>query len=234
MSTREAVAELTVERVARAMDHVVLAPDRTFRDIEQACRDAVEYGLAAVCLPPYAVGYAAQRLRGTGVALCGAVGIPLGHGGLQAKCDEARSSIEAGAGEIDMVINLVAMKSGRYADVQAEVAAVRKLATGLILKVTLECCYLSDAEKVRAGRLALEAGADFLKTHTGFGRSGVRAHDVQLLKRVVAGTAAEVEAAGGLTQFKQVLAMLQAGAARIGSEAAIDVIRDFYKWESEQ
>ncbi len=233
MTTRQAVAELTVERVAAAIDHVVLAPDQTFRDIEQACGDAARYNFAAVCLPPYAVSFAAQRLRGTGVAICGAVGIPLGHGGLRAKCDEARSSVEAGASEIDMVINLVAMKSGRFADVQAEIAAVRKLATGLVLKVTLECCYLNDAEKVRAGRLALEAGADFLKTHTGFGKAGVRMHDVQILKRVVGG-AAEVEAAGGLTRFKQVHDMLQAGATRVGAESAVDIITDFYRWEAEQ
>ena len=230
MTTRQAVAELTVERVAGAIDHVVLAPDQTFRDIEQACRDAAQYNFAAVCLPPYAVSFAAQLLRGTGVAICGAVGIPLGHGGLRAKCDEARSSVEDGASEIDMVINLVAMKSGRFADVQAEIAAVRKMATGLVLKVTLECCYLTDMEKARACKIAVEAGADHVKTGTGFGRSGTTVRDVHLLRQV-AGSRAEVEAAGGVTRFRNVLDLMRAGATRFGTEAGLDIIADFYKWE---
>ena len=232
MPTREAVAEMTVEAVAKAVDHMVLAPDHTFRDIEQACAEAVEYGLASICLAPYGVSYASRLLRGTGVSICGAVGIPLGHSGLRAKCDEAGTSIESGAGEIDMVINLVAMKSGRYGDVQAEIAAIRKMATGLVLKVTLEGCYLADAEKARACRLAVDCGADYLKTHTGFGRGGATVRDVLILKRI-AGAAAEVEAAGGITRFKQMHDMFHAGATRIATDAPVALIRDFYKWEAE-
>ena len=159
MLTRDAVSELTVETVAGILDSTLLAPDHTFRDVDQACEEAVRHSFAALSLAPYEVGYAARLLRGSGVAVCSTVGIPFGHSGLAAKCDEARTGIEAGAGEIDMVINLVAMKSGRYADVQAEIAALRKLASGLVLKVTLEGCYLTDAEKVRACRLATDAGA---------------------------------------------------------------------------
>jgi deoxyribose-phosphate aldolase len=231
MPTRDAVSELTVETVARMIDQAVLAPDHTFRDVEQACEEARQYGLAAVCLAPYAVGYASRLLRGTGVAICGAVGIPLGYSGLQAKCNEAGTSIEAGASEIEMVINMVAMKSGRYADVQNEIAAVRKLTTGLVLKVTLECCYLTDAEKARACRLAVEAGADFIKTHTGFGR-GATVRDVHLLKMVADGKA-EIEAAGGISKFQQVQDMMHAGATRIGTSEAVKIIKDFFKWEAE-
>jgi deoxyribose-phosphate aldolase len=232
MATREAVADLTVEAVARAVDHMVLAPDHTFRDIEQACREAIQYGFASLCVAPYAVSYAARLLRGSGVAICGTVGIPLGHSGLRAKCDEAGTSIESGAGEIDMVINLVAMKSGRYGDVQAEIVAIRKMASGLVLKVTLEGCYLTDAEKARACKLAVDGGADIVKTHTGFGRSGVTVRDVLILHRV-AGQAAEIEAAGGITRFKQMYDMFQAGATRIATASAADLIKDFYKWEAE-
>ena len=110
MRTREEVPELTVEAVAKMIDHAVLAPDHTFLDVEQACTDATQHGFAAVCLAPYAVSYASKLLRGTGVAICGTVGIPLGYSGLLAKANEARTSIEAGASEIEMVINLVAMK----------------------------------------------------------------------------------------------------------------------------
>ena len=226
------IEELTVETVARMIDQAVLAPDHTFRDVEQACEEAKQYGLAAVCLAPYAVGYASRLLRGTGVAICGAVGIPLGYSGLLAKCNEASTSIEAGASEIEMVINMVAMKSGRYADVQSEIAAIRKLATGLVLKVTLECCYLTDAEKARACKLAVDAGADFVKTHTGFGRGGATVRDVHLLKMVADGKA-EIEAAGGITRFKQVQDMLHAGATRIGTADAVKIIKDFFKWEAE-
>jgi deoxyribose-phosphate aldolase len=232
MATREAVADLTVEAVARAVDHMVLAPDHTFRDIEQASSEAIQYGFASLCVAPYAVSYAVRLLRGSGVAICGTVGMPLGHSGLRAKCDEAGTSIESGAGELDMVINLVAMKSGRYGDVQAEIAAIRKMASGLVLKVTLEGCYLTDAEKARACKLAVDGGADIVKTHTGFGRSGATVRDVLILQHV-AGQAAEIEAAGGITRFKQMHDMFQAGATRVATASAADLIKDFYKWEAE-
>jgi deoxyribose-phosphate aldolase len=232
MPAREATSELTVETVARLIDYAVLAPDHTFRDIDQACQEAKEYGFSSVCLAPYAVEYAARLLRGTGVAICGAVGIPLGHSGLSAKCNEACTSIESGAGEIDMGLNLVALKSGRHADVEAEIAAIRKLASGLVLKVTLECCYLADAEKARASKIAIDSGADIIKTHTGFGRTGATVRDVHLLSQI-AGGRAEVEAAGGITRFKQVHDLLHAGASRIATAAAVDIIKDFYKWEAE-
>jgi len=232
MAIRGAVADLTVEAVAKAVDHMVLAPDHTFRDIEQACSECVQYGFASLCVAPYAVSYAARLLRGTGVPICGTVGIPLGHSGLRAKRDEAGTLIESGAGEIDMVINLVAMKSGRYGDVQAEIVAIRKMASGLVLKVTLEACYLADVEKARACRLAVDGGADVIKTHTGFGRSGATVRDVLILKRV-AGQAVEVEAAGGITRFKQMIDMFQAGATRVATASAVDLIKDFHKWEAE-
>ena len=233
MRTHEEAPELTVDTVARMIDHAVLAPDHTFLDVEQACTDAVQHGFAAICLAPYAVSYASKLLRGTGVAICGTVGIPLGYSGLLAKANEARTSIEAGASEIEMVINLVAMKSGRYGDVQAEIAALRKLTTGLVLKVTLECCYLTDQEKARACKLAIEGGADFIKTNTGFGRGGATVRDVLLLKKM-AGSRAEVEAAGDVTRFKQVYDFMRVGATRIGTASAMGIIKDFYKWETDQ
>jgi deoxyribose-phosphate aldolase len=232
MSTREITQELTLEEVARIIDYAILAPDHTFRDVEVACEEATRYGFSALCLSPYAVEYAAKLLRGTGVAVCGTVGIPLGHSGLLAKTNEARTSIEAGASEIEMVINMVAMKSGRYADVAAEIAAMRKLATGLVLKVTLECCYLTDAEKARACKLALDNGVDHIKTHTGFGRGGATVRDVHLLSQICGGRA-EVEAAGGINRFKQVNDLMRAGATRVGTGSAVEIIKDFYKWETE-
>jgi len=232
MPTREITRELTVETVARIIDYAILAPDHTFHDVDQACEETVRQGFASISLSPYAVSYAAPFLRGTGVAICGTVGTPLGHSGLLAKSNEAWTSIESGASEIEMVINMVAMKSGRYADVAAEIAALRKLTTGLVLKVTLECCYLTDAEKARACSLALENGADTIKTHTGFGRGGATVRDVLLLSQVCGGRA-DVEAAGGISRFRQVSDLRWAGAARISTSDAVAIIKDFYKCEVE-
>jgi deoxyribose-phosphate aldolase len=232
MMIRDAVNELTVDRLAKAIDSMVLAPDHTFKDIEQAARDAQQYGFASLCVAPYAVAYASRLLRGTGIAVCGTVGLPLGYSGLRAKCDEASFSIESGAAQIDMVINLVALKSGRYSDVQAEMTAIRKLAAGLKLSVTLECCYLTDAEKARAAKLALDAGADVIKTHTGFGKTGVGVRDVLLLRHVINGSAG-LSASGGVTTFKQYRDLTAAGATRVAAGSAVAIVKDFYKWEAD-
>ena len=232
MSQRPDKNAFTADTLARAIDHTVLAPDHTVDDVARACEEAVQYGFAAVSVAPYDVARAAQALRGTPVAVDGAVGIPLGHSGLDVKRAEAVACIEAGAGEVDMVINLVAMKSGRYGDVRAEIEAVRKVTTGCLLKVILECCYLSDEEKARAAELAIEAGADFVKTGTGFGSGGATVHDVALLKTVVAGRA-RVKAAGGIRTYLQACSMLDAGADRLGTSAGVRIIRDFQESEDD-
>ncbi len=231
MTTTQPLTELTVETVSRSLEHLVLSPEETLETIEEACRDAADYQWAGVSLPPYAVPFASRLLRGTGVTLCGAVGLPFGRSGRAAKCEEARTCIEAGAGEVDMTINLLAMKSSRYGDVVSEIEAVRKLARGLVLKVTLGSEYLSDTEEVRAARMAVDAGADVLKTHTGFGRRSVRVHDVRLLRRA-AGRAARVEAAGGVSRFEEVHALLEGGASWVAVDSPLDILKDFYAWEA--
>lgn len=217
---------MTAEALARCIDYTVLAPDHTIGDVEQACDDALRYGFAAVSVSPYDIERVVRRLAGTGVAAGGMVGTPLGHSGLRAKQAEAETCAQAGANDVDMVLNLIAMKSGACADVRDEIAAVRKVADGLILKVVLECCYLTDDEKVQACRLALEAGADFVRTSTGFGPGGATAHDVALMKRTV-GDRARVKAAGGIRTFAQTSEMLDAGAVRIGTSSGIAIIQDF-------
>ena len=217
---------LTVETLSRLIDHTLLAPDHTVEDVERACREAVQFGFHTVCVAPYDVARSAKALRGSAVLVGGTVGIPFGYCGLEVKHEEAARCIEAGAGEVDMVINLVAMKSGRYADVKAEIAAVRKVTTGCCLKVILECCYLTDEEKARAAELALEAEADFVKTSTGFGSGGATVHDVQLLRQTV-GERAGVKAAGGIRSFADLVEMLHAGASRIGTSAGVQILQDF-------
>jgi deoxyribose-phosphate aldolase len=223
----------TAETLARCIDHTVLTPDHTIRDVERACEEAIGYGFAAVTASPYDIDRAARLLKGTDVAAGGAIGIPLGSGGLGSKQAEARTCIDAGADEVDMVLNLVALKSGLWGDVRSEIAAVRRIAQGKVLKIILECCCLTEAEKVRACKAAVEAGADFVKTSTGFGRGGATVEDVSLLKRTVADRA-QVKAAGGIRTVAQVLAMLQAGATRVGTSAGVAILKEFQDLRSMQ
>jgi deoxyribose-phosphate aldolase len=137
---------LTVETLARLVDHTLLAPDHTIEDVERACREAVQFGFHTVSVAPYDVARAAKRLHGTAVLAGGTVGIPFGHSGLEVKREEAAVCIEAGAGEVDMVLNLIAMKSGRYGDVKAEIAAVRKVTTGCCRSVPMFICGGSQME----------------------------------------------------------------------------------------
>jgi len=232
MPTEETNRGLTVETLARLIDHTLLAPDHTVEDVERVCQEAIGYGFHTVSVAPYDVERVAKLLHGSDVLAGGTVGIPFGHSGLEVKREEAARCIESGAGEVDMVINLVAMKSGRYADVRDEIAAVRKITTGCCLKVILECCYLSDEEKARACELALDAQADFVKTSTGFGPGGATTHDVRLLRQTV-GDRAGVKAAGGIRTFHDVTEMVRAGASRIGTSAGVRIIEDFQNREDE-
>ena len=225
MATLEEVEAMTAKSLARCMDHTVLAANHTIADVEQACEEAIGYGFAAVAVAPYDVARAARLLAGTDEAVAGTVGMPLGHSGLRAKQAEAETCVQGGAGEVDMVINLIAAKSGKFADVRDEIAAVRKITDGLVLKVILECCYLTDDEKGKACELALDGGADFVKTSTGFGRGGATPDDVALLARTIAGRA-QVKASGGIRTFPQVKNLLLAGATRIGTSTPIAIIED--------
>ncbi len=228
MTTAHEVDGLTAGTLAQCIDHTVLAPDHTIAQVEKACGDAARFGFACVTVSPYDVERVARLLEGTGVAAGGTVGMPFGHSGLQAKRAEAETCIEAGAREIDMVLNLIAIKSGRRADARDEIDAVREAAEGLTLKVILECCYLTDDEKVEACQLCVDAGADFVKTSTGFGPGGATAADVALMKRTV-GDRARVKAAGGIRTFAQAIQMLQAGAVRIGTSAGVAIMHDFQR-----
>jgi deoxyribose-phosphate aldolase len=231
-TTKERISEFTVETLSKAIDLTILSPDHTIDQVDEACDAAANYGFAGVCVAPYVAARAAERLRGTGVAVCGTVGIPLGYSGLGAKLNETRTCIEAGASEIDMVINLVAMKSGRYADVRHEIEAVRKVTSGCTFKVVLECSYLNDSEKARATEYAREGGADFIVTDTGFGRRGARTRDIELLRRLT-GRNMQIKAAGDVTTFGQVRKLLKVGAARIGTSVGVDILQQFYASETE-
>jgi len=230
MVTPFALTGLTAEALAKYIDHTILSPDHTVADVERACEEAIGYGFATVVASPYDIGRVVKLLAGSDVAAGGTAGVSMGHSGLKAKRAEAETCVRAGAAEIDMVINLIAAKSGKWTDVRDEIAAVRKVAEGRLLKVILECCYLTDDEKVKACETAVGAGADFVKTSTGFGRGGATSHDVALMKRTV-GDAAQVKAAGGIRTYEHVVEMVQAGARRIGTSAGVAIIKDFQQRE---
>jgi len=231
MTSPKTMSSMTVETVTGSLDHLLIGPEVTLQRLEEACRDAADFHWVALTVPACAVPVAARLLRGSGVTVCGAVGMPFGHLGLRAKCDEAAAAIEAGAGEVDLALNLLALRSGRYGDLEREIQAVRRLAGGITLKVTLGADHLTDTEEMRAARLAVDAGADVVKTASALAGRPVRVHDVRLLRRAV-GNRARIEAAGGVDRFRLVRALLEEGAWRVGVERPTGILEDFYKWEA--
>ncbi|MGE0363726.1 MAG: deoxyribose-phosphate aldolase [Vicinamibacterales bacterium] len=213
--------------VAGLIDHTLLKPDATAADIETLCREAVEHRFATVCVNPTWVALAARRLRGTGVGVCSVVGFPLGATTADVKAYETRRAIVDGATEIDMVINVGALKSGELRLVEQDIEAVATAcrACGVTSKVIIEAALLTDDEKVTACTLAKAAGADFVKTSTGFGPGGATVADVALMRRVVGDTMG-VKAAGGVRDLGQVQAMVAAGASRVGASAGVRIVRE--------
>ncbi len=213
--------------VASAIDHTLLKPDATADDIDTLCREAAEWKFATVCVNPTWVARAAGQLRGTGVGVCSVVGFPLGATTPDVKQYEARRAMFDGATEIDMVLNVGALKSGDVRLVADDIRAVVGACTerGVVSKVILETALLTDEEKVTACTLAKAAGADFVKTSTGFGPGGATAADVALMRRVV-GSDMGVKASGGVRDLQQVKAMVAAGATRIGASAGVRIVRE--------
>jgi deoxyribose-phosphate aldolase len=208
------------------IDHTLLKPEATQAQIDQICDEAVEFRFASVMVNPSWVKHAASRLRGTGVAVGTVVGFPLGAHTPEVKAMETRQALRDGATEIDMVINIGALKSGQYDVVKADIArvtdAVRE--TGAITKVILETALLTDEEKVIASRLAKEAKADFVKTSTGFSTAGATVFDVALMREAV-GPDMGVKAAGGIRTQEDVEEMIAAGATRIGASAGVSIMK---------
>ena len=211
--------------IAALIDHTLLRPEATREDIIKLCREAREYKFASVCTNPYWVPLAATELAGSSVKVCTVVGFPLGATSTEAKTAETQAALRAGAHEIDMVQNIGALRSGDYAAVQADIAAVVELAhrSGAIVKVILETALLEDNQKVIACQVAKKAGADFVKTSTGFGPSGATIHDVQLMRGTV-GPEMGVKAAGGIRSLDDLKKMIAAGATRIGASSSVQIV----------
>ena len=213
--------------VAGMIDHTLLKPDATRQEIEKLCREAAEFHFATVCVNPTWVSTAAHLLRGTGVGVCSVVGFPLGATTADVKHYETRRAIFDGAAEIDMVINIGALKSGDLKVVERDIAAVvgpcRE--AGVVSKVILEVALLNDDEKIAACTLSKAAGADFVKTSTGFASGGATAADVALMRRVV-GAEMGVKAAGGVRDYEGLKAMVAAGATRVGASAGVRIVQE--------
>jgi deoxyribose-phosphate aldolase len=211
--------------ITKFIDHTLLKPEATPAEIEKLCQEAKEYHFAAVCVNPPYVKQCAQLLRGTDVDVCAVVGFPLGAHTTATKVFETQQAIADGAREIDMVINIGALKARQYDVVRDDIRAVCDAAhaRGAIVKVIIEAALLTDDEKVRACELARDAGADFVKTSTGFGPGGATVHDVALMSRTVGGQLG-VKAAGGIRNYEQAQAMIAAGATRIGASAGVKIV----------
>jgi deoxyribose-phosphate aldolase len=213
--------------VATMIDHTLLKPDATRSDIQALCREAAEYGFASVCVNPTWVAECARLLRDTSVKVCSVVGFPLGATTADTKHYETRRAIFDGAREIDMVINVGALKSGDLRVVERDIEAVASPCrdAGVISKVIIEAALLTDEEKITACTIAKAAGADFVKTSTGFGPGGATAGDVALMRRVV-GADMGVKAAGGVRDLEGLKAMVAAGATRIGASAGVRIVQE--------
>lgn len=210
----------------RYIDHTLLKPDATPEQIKKLCAEAKEYHFASVCVNSCYVPLAAELLEGTDVAVCCVVGFPLGAMLTAAKAYEAKRAVEAGAKEVDMVINIGYAKAGDWKSVEGDIRAVAEnVHPDAHLKVIIEACLLSDAEKVKACLAAKAAGADFVKTSTGFSTGGATAYDVALMRKTV-GPDLGVKAAGGIRTKKDALAMIEAGATRIGASCGVKIISE--------
>ena len=211
--------------LARMIDHTLLKPDATPSEVAHLCREALTYHFAAVCVNPIFVPAAAGKLAGSDVAVCTVVGFPLGATSTAIKVCEAELSIAKGATELDMVIAVGLLKAGRVDEVRADIAAVASAchAHGALLKVILETALLTDAEKVLGCELCVAADADFVKTSTGFSKGGATAEDVALMRKTV-GPMMGVKAAGGIHNYAEALAMIAAGATRIGASQGVAIV----------
>lgn len=210
--------------IAKTIDHTLLKPEATAADIQALCREAKQYGFASVCVNTCYVRLASELLRGSGVKVCCTVGFPLGAMAPKAKAFEAAQAVADGAEEVDMVLWIGALRQGNTAAVQADIeGVVNACHPRAIVKVILETCLLTDAQIETACRLCVAAGADYVKTSTGFSIAGATAEHVALMKRAVGGRA-KVKAAGGIRTYEDAKRMIDAGADRIGASAGIAIV----------
>jgi deoxyribose-phosphate aldolase len=227
------IMTLTESEVAKLIDHTLLKPDATQDEIRKLCEEALQCQFASVCVNPWNVAQSAELLRGSMVKVCTVVGFPLGATLPEVKVFEAQKSIERGAQEVDMVINIGALKSGRAGAVEADIHGVVAAShhSGAICKVIIETCLLRRDEKIQASLAAKNAGADFVKTSTGFSTAGATPEDVRLIRETI-GPNTGIKAAGGVRTLEDLQKMVEAGATRIGASAGVKIIQQLRSGKS--
>jgi deoxyribose-phosphate aldolase len=218
----------SAQSIANLIDQTLLKPEATSPDILLLCREAAEHHFRAVCINPYWVPLAAATLESSAVRVCTVIGFPLGANRTEIKIAEARLALAEGATEIDMVLNIGALRSGDFAHVRTEIADLARIAhsANALLKVILETCLLSDEQKLTACGFAVEARADFVKTSTGFSTAGATESDVRLMRSAV-GEYMGVKASGGVRSLAALRRMVEAGANRIGTSSGVQILREF-------
>jgi len=215
---------LSPAEMARFIDHTLLKPDAVMEQFDQLCDEAKQHGFYSVCVNSSKVAYVAKKLRGSNVKVCSVIGFPLGDMEKRAKAFEARTAIDHGAHELDMVLNIGALKSGNLKVVEEDIRAVKRaMRSTTILKVILETSMLTEEEKILACEICKKAEVHFVKTSTGFGGGGATVADIQLMRRIV-GTDIGVKASGGVRDFATAMAMIKAGANRIGSASGVAIV----------
>jgi deoxyribose-phosphate aldolase len=217
------MTSLEPSALAKYIDHTLLAADATRAQVAALCSEAQTHGFYSVCVNSGQVPYAAELLAGQAVKVCAVVGFPLGAGLAESKAFEATQAIAAGAGEIDMVLNIGALRDGLFDLVRDDIAAVHRACGQVPLKVILETCLLDDAQKTRACELCRDLGVAFVKTSTGFSRSGATLEDVALMRRTV-GPDMGVKASGGVRDYATAVAMIEAGATRLGTSSGVSIV----------
>ncbi len=215
---------MDIKEILAHVDHTELSPGAVWEDIRALCDDGIRYGTASVCIPQSYVGAAAEYTAGR-IPVCTVVGFPCGYSGVGVKVYETERAISDGASEIDMVINIGALRDGRDGDVLREIADVRRASEGYILKVIIETCLLSENEKIRACRIVSESGADYIKTSTGFSTGGATPDDIILLKQHVA-PHVKIKAAGGIKTVSDAENFLSLGAERLGTSRIVRIVRE--------
>jgi deoxyribose-phosphate aldolase len=214
---------MTKNEIMKYVDHTLLLQGATWDDIKAICDDGLKYGTASVCIPPSYVKEAAEYLGGR-LAVCTVIGFPNGYNTTKVKCAETADAIENGADEIDMVINIGDLKGGRYDRILEEIKAIKAVCGDKILKVIIETCLLSDEEKIRMCKIVTEAGADFIKTSTGFSTAGATPADIKLFAENV-GEGVKIKAAGGIKSFEDAENFIALGATRLGTSRLVTLLK---------
>ncbi|MEW6585709.1 MAG: deoxyribose-phosphate aldolase [Nitrospirota bacterium] len=217
--------KVNISDISGLIDHTLLKPTATNKDIEKLCNEAAEFGFFSVCVQPYFIKLAKEFLEGGNVKVAAVVGFPFGMTSAGAKAFEAMNATSLGADEIDFVINIGAAKSGDWDVVRRDISGVIGASKGVVHKTIIETCYLDEEEIARVVKIALDAGSEFIKTSTGYGPYGARVKDVRLIKSIV-GERAGVKASGGIRTIRQVLNLLKAGATRIGTSSGVRIIEE--------